>query len=154
MPTCDDPAHPELVGLWGQVEDGHWRPRLLYDGCCVTLQRLVVSPTLDMMREQAARGGPTNVGLAWRTQAAWDGDELLSVSHVYSPRQTVGRRVLLDDGSVGLAFIHIYGSNPGPYPLERVDPSNDLDDETRDMLCTRRVAMGGASVRQHVCRDR
>lgn len=151
---CDDPAHPELVGLWGQVEDGVWRPRLLYDGCCVTLEDLVVSPTLDMMVEAGQRGGPTNVGLAWRTQAAWEGDRLLSLSHLASPSRTVGRRVGAEDGSTGLAFIHEFYPDPGPHPLQRHNPSACIDGHSRDMLCARRVASGGASVSRHICRDR
>lgn len=154
MRPCEDAAHPELVGLWGQVEDGRWRARLLYDGCCVTLEDLVVSPTLDMLLEANERGGPTNVRLAWRTQAAWDGDRLLSLSHLASPSRTVGRRIRTDDGSLGLAFIHEHHTDPGPHLLHRHDPAACIDGQTRDMLCARRVASGGASVSRHVCRER
>lgn len=149
MRPCDDPAHPEIVGLWGAVEDGRWRAKLLYDGCCVTFQELVLRPTMPMMQETTHHGRPTNVGLAWRTQAGWDGDRLLSWSHLFGADHAVAIRTLGNDGTGELALVE----GDRRIALTRYDPSDCIDEETRDVLCTRLVTrMPPVRVTEHVCR--
>lgn len=141
---CDTPTHPEVIGLWGHEErysgeepgERGFRPRILYDGCYVTIQDLRMTLSIDMVREELQYQGPLNMGLANRTCAVWDGDFLLSISHLNARRPIVARRELTRDGTARLVFVE---HGVPTEPLVRFQPPYCIDLDTRDMLCVRSV---------------
>ena len=127
-----------MIGLWG-VSAGGWDAKLLYDGCCVTVQDARMTTTTAMMQEQLLYGRPANVGLANRARAAWDGDRLLSVSHLRERQPVVARRELAADGSATLVLVE----GGVEQRLTRFAPPWCVDHDTRDMLCARLVVPEG-----------
>lgn len=152
--SCDSPLHPELVGLWG-AGGATFEGRLLYDGCCVTFHDtalLRMTPTLDMGAELVTYGRAANVGAANRTQAVWDGDMMISDSHL--ARTAVGRRVI-EGGATGLRFLDHRPAEPPEVSLVRFERPYCVDEATRDLLCARLIVRGAAGQPEGagVCRE-
>lgn len=110
---------------------------------------LRMTPTIAMMSEFVTYGRPANVGPANRTQAVWDGDTLMSDSHL--GRLPVARREVGADGAARLVFIDL---DLREHDLARFEREHCVDEDTRDVLCARLIVPGGsAPAERGACRE-
>ncbi|HJL14029.1 MAG TPA: hypothetical protein RMH99_00165 [Sandaracinaceae bacterium LLY-WYZ-13_1] len=155
--ACEQPAHRDLVGLWGFVARDSVTPhreptfhsQLIWDGCFVTVwlerpsaqdETVETMADLQLMAQERRReelGVPTYRPheRAHRMHVYWRGDELVATSEL-TEDFAVARREVGPDGRARWGLIR---RSPNTVPLERFDRQHCLDWIGQQLLCARDV---------------